>query len=115
MKVLIPTPLRGYAGGKAIVDVAANTAGEVLRELTTRHPDLRRQLFAEDGTLRKFVNVYINDSDIRYLENENTPVKDDDTLSIIPSVAGGKGNFSPRTHAEKNGTIATLHSASQCR
>ena len=62
---------------------------DVLRELTSRYPELRKQLFAEDGRLRKFVNVYMNDEDIRYLENENTAVNPGDTMSIIPSVAGG--------------------------
>jgi molybdopterin converting factor small subunit len=89
MKVLIPTPLRQYTGKQAAIELSAGSVGEVLSELTSRYPDLRKQLFSDDGRLRKFVNLYVNDEDIRYLQNENTQVKPDDTLSIIPSVAGG--------------------------
>jgi molybdopterin converting factor small subunit len=89
MKVLIPTPLRDYTEKQAVVELSPGSVHEVLRELTSRYPDLRKQLFGEDGRLRKFVNVYVNDEDIRHLENENTQVRYDDTLSIIPSVAGG--------------------------
>ena len=89
MKVLIPTPLRQYTGKQASVDVTANTVGETLSGLTSQFPDLRKQLFTEEGKLRRFVNVYVNDDDIRYLEYENTAVKDSDTISIVPSVAGG--------------------------
>ena len=90
MKVLIPTPLRQYTGKQASVEVAASTAGEALSALTIQYPDLRKQLFTDEGKLRRFVNVYVNDEDIRYLEQEATPVKEDDTISIVPSVAGGK-------------------------
>jgi adenylyltransferase/sulfurtransferase len=89
VKVLIPTPLRQYTGKKASVEVSASTVGEMLNELTRLFPDLRKQLFGEDGKLRRFVNVYVNDEDIRYLENENTSVRESDTVSIVPSVAGG--------------------------
>jgi len=90
MKVLIPTPLRQYTGKQASVEVAASTAGEALSALTIQYPDLRKQLFTDEGKLRRFVNVYVNDEDIRYLEQEATAVKEDDTISIVPSVAGGK-------------------------
>jgi molybdopterin converting factor small subunit len=89
MKVLIPAPLRPYTGKQAVVDLRPGSVEDVLRNLTSQYPDLRKQLFADDGRLRKFVNVYVNDEDIRYLENENTPVEANDTISIIPSVAGG--------------------------
>jgi adenylyltransferase/sulfurtransferase len=89
MKVLIPTPLRQYAARKDSVELPARTVGEALNELTSVHPELRRHLYTEDGKLRAFVNVYLNDEDIRYLAKENTPVKDSDTLSIVPSIAGG--------------------------
>jgi adenylyltransferase/sulfurtransferase len=89
MKVLIPTALRQYTDKQPSIDVRASSVEEVLRELTSRYPELRKQLFADDGRLRKFVNLYVNDDDIRYLQNENTPVRPEDTLSIIPSVAGG--------------------------
>ena len=89
MKVLIPTPLRPYTGRQASVDVAASTVGQTLHALTNQFPDLRKQLFSDDGKLRRFVNVYVNDEDIRYLDYENTLVKDSDVVSIVPSVAGG--------------------------
>jgi molybdopterin/thiamine biosynthesis adenylyltransferase/rhodanese-related sulfurtransferase/molybdopterin converting factor small subunit len=88
-KVLIPTPLRQYAGKQDSVELTGSTVGEVLSALTTRHPDLRQQLYNSEGKLRSFVNVYLNDEDIRYLEKDATPVKDADTLSIVPSIAGG--------------------------
>jgi molybdopterin converting factor small subunit len=89
MKILIPTPLRQYAAKKDAVDVAAKTVGEALSGLTSQYSDLRRHLYTDDGKLRAFVNVYLNDEDIRYLQKENTPVQDGDTLSIVPSIAGG--------------------------
>jgi adenylyltransferase/sulfurtransferase len=89
MKVLIPTPLRPYTRKQASVEVPADTVGEMLSKLTSQFPDLRKQLFADDGKLRRFVNVYVNDEDIRYLQLENTPVQENDTISIVPSVAGG--------------------------
>ena len=89
MRVLIPTPLRPYAGKQAAVELAGTTVGEALSVLTTQPPDLRRHLFTEEGKLRSFVNVYVNDEDIRYLQREDTPVGDADTLAIVPSVAGG--------------------------
>ena len=91
MKIFIPTPLRQYAGKKDAVEVRASTVGDALIELTSSHPDLKRHLYTEDGKLRAFVNVYLNDEDVRYLaQKEQTPVKDGDQLSIIPSIAGGK-------------------------
>jgi molybdopterin/thiamine biosynthesis adenylyltransferase/rhodanese-related sulfurtransferase/molybdopterin converting factor small subunit len=88
-KVLIPTPLRQYAGKHDSVELTGSTVGEVLTALTTQHPDLRQQLYNNEGKLRSFVNVYLNDEDIRYLEKDATPVKDGDTVSIVPSIAGG--------------------------
>jgi molybdopterin converting factor small subunit len=88
-KILIPTPLRQYTDGKASVEAAGSTVGEVLDALTTQYRDLRKQLYSDDGKLRNFVNVYQNDEDIRYLQKGATPVKDSDTLSIVPSIAGG--------------------------
>ncbi|HYN14253.1 MAG TPA: ubiquitin-like small modifier protein 1 [Terriglobales bacterium] len=89
MKILIPTPLRQYVAKKDTVDVPAKTVGEALSSLTSQYSDLRRHLYTDDGKLRAFVNVYLNDEDIRYLQKENTPVRDNDTLSIVPSIAGG--------------------------
>ena len=89
-KILIPTPLRQYAGGADSVEISAATAGELLSKLTDAHPDLRKQIFNDEGKLRSFVNVYVNDDDIRYLDRNDTAVKDGDTVSIVPSIAGGK-------------------------
>ena len=89
LKVHIPTPLRQYAGKQAAVEVNGGTVAEALSSLIVQHPDLRRHLFTDDGRLRAFVNVYLNDEDIRYLDNLDTAVKDGDELSIIPAVAGG--------------------------
>ena len=91
MKIHIPTPLRPYAGKQATIEVTAGTVGEALSQLVTQHPDLRRHLYTDDGRLRAFVNVYLNDEDIRYLQKEATAVKADDALSIVPSIAGGTG------------------------
>jgi len=90
MKIHIPTPLRQYADKKDTVDVPAKTVGEALSGLVSKHPDLKRHLYTDDGKLRAFVNVYLNDEDIRYLQKEATPVKDVDNISIVPSIAGGK-------------------------
>ena len=89
MKIHIPTPLRPYAGKNASVEVPGKTVAEGLANLTTKYGDIRRHLFTEDGKLRAFVNVYLNDEDIRYLQNEKTAVKESDTISIVPSIAGG--------------------------
>jgi len=92
VKIHIPTPLRQFAAKQSTVTVTAATVGEALEELTVTHPDLKKHLYSEEGKLRAFVNVYLNDEDVRYLsEKENTPVKDTDSLSIIPSIAGGYG------------------------
>src|SRR6266853_374538 len=88
-KILIPTPLRQYTGKQDTVQVKGGTVGEALTELTTQHHDLRRNLYNDEGKLRSFVNVYLNDEDIRYLSKEATPVKESDTISIVPSIAGG--------------------------
>jgi adenylyltransferase/sulfurtransferase len=90
IKVLIPTPLRPYAGKQSTIEVTAQTVGEALNDLVAQHPDLRKHLFSEDGKLRSFVNVYLNDEDIRYLNKDATPVKETDTITIVPSVAGGR-------------------------
>ena len=89
MRVHIPTPLRQYAEKSATVDVKGKTVAEALADLTTRHSELRRHLYSEDGRLRAFVNVYVNEEDIRYMQRENTPVTERDTISIVPSIAGG--------------------------
>jgi adenylyltransferase/sulfurtransferase len=91
-KIHIPTPLRQYVGKQATVDVQGATVGEALNDLLSRHPELRRHLYTDDGKLRAFVNLYINDEDIRYLQKEQTAVKEGDNISIVPSIAGGCDN-----------------------
>ncbi len=88
-KVKVPTPLRQYTGGNAEVEVGGRTAGETLNNLTAEYPDLRQHLYTGDGRLRSFVNVYVGDEDIRYLDGPETEVSGNDELSIIPSIAGG--------------------------
>ncbi len=90
MKILVPTPLRQYVGKQASIEVPAATVGEALSALTAAYPDLRRHLYSDEGKLRAFVNLYLNDDDIRYLQQDQTAVKDGDTLSIVPSIAGGR-------------------------
>lgn len=89
-KILIPTPLRQFAGKKDAVEVDGATVGEALAALTTAHPDMKKNLFNDEGKLRSFVNVYVNDEDIRFLEKDKTAVAATDTISIVPSIAGGK-------------------------
>jgi molybdopterin synthase sulfur carrier subunit len=88
-KILIPTPLRPYADDQHSVVLAGGTVGELLDALTSRHAELRRHLYTDQGRLRSFVNVYVNDEDIRHLSRESTPVGDADVVSLIPSIAGG--------------------------
>jgi molybdopterin/thiamine biosynthesis adenylyltransferase/rhodanese-related sulfurtransferase/molybdopterin converting factor small subunit len=88
-KILIPTPLRPYTDKQDAVDASGATVGELLADLTRRHSGLKAHLYNDQGKLRSFVNVYVNDEDIRYLQKEQTPVGAGDTVSIIPSVAGG--------------------------
>ena len=88
-QIQIPSPLRQFSGKQASVSVPAKTVGEALTVLVSQHPDLRRHLYTEEGKLRTFVNVYVNDEDMRYLQKEATELKDGDTISIVPSIAGG--------------------------
>jgi adenylyltransferase/sulfurtransferase len=89
-RILIPTPLRQFADKNDTVEVSGKTVGEALVALTAKHPDLKKNLFTDEGKLRSFVNVYLNDEDIRYMNKEATPVADADTISIVPSIAGGR-------------------------
>ena len=92
VKVIIPTPLRAYAGKQESVELQAGTVGEALSALTTHFADLKKHLYSDDGRLRSFVNVYVNDEDIRYLQKDQTPLNEGDTVSIVPSIAGGARN-----------------------
>jgi sulfur-carrier protein len=87
--VRIPTTLRPLAGGNATVQVDGATLAEVLGNLDAVHPGFRDRLFADDGSLRRFVNLFVADDDVRYLQGLDTPVPDGETVSIIPAVAGG--------------------------
>ena len=89
VKIHIPTPLRPYTDKLDVVEIEGATIGELLGNLTTRFSGLKQHLYNNDGKMRSFVNVYVNDEDIRYLQKEQTPVSAGDTVSIIPSVAGG--------------------------
>jgi adenylyltransferase/sulfurtransferase len=90
MKINIPTPLRAYTGGQQTVTVPGATVGDALDQLTGTHAELRNHLYTPEGKLRSFVNIYLNDDDIRYLpQKEATPTEDSDELTIIPSIAGG--------------------------
>lgn len=89
VKVIIPTPLRAYAGRQESVEVQAGTVAEALAGLTNRFEELKKHLYADDGRLRSFVNVYVNDEDIRYLQKDQTRLREGDTISIVPSIAGG--------------------------
>lgn len=89
VKVLIPTPLRAYTEKQEAVVLEGSTVGELLYQLTSKYSPLKRHLYSDDGKLRSFVNVYVNDEDIRYLQKEQTQVTEKDVVSIIPSIAGG--------------------------
>jgi len=106
--ILIPTPLRPFTDKLDAVAVSGATVGELLQDLTTRYAGLKQHLYAADGKLRSFVNVYVNDDDIRYLQKEQTPVKDGDTLSIIPSVAGGSPSTPAPTESLRTSAVAAL-------
>ena len=90
VKVLIPTALRAYAGAQPSVEVPGRTVGELLANLAERYVELRPHLYNEDGKLRSYVNIYVNDEDYRYLQRESTPVDAGDVVSIVPSIAGGQ-------------------------
>ena len=106
-KILIPTPLRQYTDKQEAVEAHGATIGELLADLTKRHSGLKAHLYNEQGKLRSFVNVYLNDEDIRYLQKEQTPVSPGDTVSIIPSVAGGVSvpQRSQRTRSSFKGRV----------
>jgi len=87
--IVIPTPLRQFAGGNSEIEVQAATAGEALNKLTTTHGELRKHLYNEQDSLRNFINVYVGDEDIRHLDGADTAIKDGETILIVPSIAGG--------------------------
>jgi sulfur-carrier protein len=87
--VKIPTVLRPQVGGNKEVEMAGSTVGEVVTELTARYPSLKSQLLTDDGGLNRFVNVYVNGQDVRYLDGLSTPVADRDEVRLLPAMAGG--------------------------
>ena len=97
-QVQIPSPLRQYTQKQASVRVSAATVGDALSSLVAQHPDLKKHLYSDDGKLRAFVNVYVNDEDMRYLEKEATALNEGDTISIVPSIAGGAMSFEQPAH-----------------
>ena len=88
-KILIPTPLRPYTDKQDAVDASGATVGELLADLTAKHAGLKAHLYNDQGKLRSFVNIYVNDEDIRYLDDLATATTPSDEVSIIPAVAGG--------------------------
>src|SRR5437867_2915095 len=106
VRILIPTPLRQYAGNQNAVQVEAESVREALDDLVERHDQLRRHLFAEDGRLRNFVNVYVNEEDIRYLAQDGTSLKAGDTISIVPSIAGGSFSLMDRLAAKRKDVLS---------
>lgn len=89
VNVRIPTPLRKLTNNDEIVEVQPGTIGSAIQELQTRYPGIQERLVDEAGAVRRFVNVYVNEEDIRFLKNQDTLLKDGDEVSIIPAIAGG--------------------------
>ena len=88
-KVRIPTPLRKLTNNEEVVEITATTVSDAIGELQTRFPGIKERLVDETGAVRRFVNVYVNEEDIRFLQNQQTALKDGDEVSIIPAIAGG--------------------------
>ncbi len=89
VNIRIPTPLRKLTNNDEVVEVQPGTIGSAIKELQTRYPGIQERLVDEAGAVRRFVNVYVNEEDIRFLKNQDTPLKDGDEVSIIPAIAGG--------------------------
>jgi len=89
IQIRVPTILRSYTGGQKVVEASGETLADVLTDLDSRHPGIRARLVTEDGGLHKFVNVYVNDEDVRFLGALDAKVADGDTVTILPAVAGG--------------------------
>jgi len=106
VRIVIPTPLRQYAENRDAVEVEAKTVREALADLIKRHDQLRRHLFAEDGRLRNYVNIYVNEEDIRYLERDGTALRGGDTISIVPSIAGGSFSLMDRLAAKRKDILS---------
>jgi MoaD family protein len=109
VKVYLPTPLRQYADGRDMVELDGSTVGEVLNKLVSRYTALQKHLFNENGAIRSFVNVFVNNEDIRFLEGVNTKIKDGDVVYIIPSIAGGMSIAAPAAISKKLGRTVKQH------
>ena len=90
IKVRIPTPLRPMTGGKNEVEIIGNSVAEIIENLGSAHPGIKERICDEQGEVRRFINIYVNEEDIRFLTGKETPLKDGDEMSIIPAIAGGK-------------------------
>jgi MoaD family protein len=90
LKVLIPTPLRRFTAGAECVEIEAGTIREVLERLESRYPGFRASVCDESGALRRFINIYVDGEDVRFLENLATPTKDGSEVAIVPAISGGK-------------------------
>ncbi|MGB0582426.1 MAG: ubiquitin-like small modifier protein 1 [Limisphaerales bacterium] len=89
VSIRIPTPLRKLTNDEELVTVEAATIDDAISELQTKYPGIKERLVDENGEVRRFVNIYVNEEDIRFLQNKETPIKDGDEVSIIPAIAGG--------------------------
>ena len=89
VQIRIPTPLRKLTHDEEVVETSAETIGDAITDLESRYPGLQERLLDDDGQVRRFVNVYVNEEDIRFLQEKETPLKDGDEVSIIPAIAGG--------------------------
>jgi molybdopterin converting factor small subunit len=95
--VIIPTPLRKFTNNTARLQVQAGNVGDTIREIAFNYPDLKKHLLDDQGGVRSFLNIFIGNDDIRDLQNEKTPVKEDSIISIVPAIAGGRGGDSHPT------------------
>ena len=89
IRVRVPTPLRPMTGGKSEVEMEGQTVAQLIENLGAAHPGLKERLYDEKGEVRRFINIYVNEEDIRFLTGTDTPLKDGDEVSIIPAIAGG--------------------------
>lgn len=89
IRVRVPTPLRPMTGGKSEVEIEGHTIAQLIENLGAAHPGLKERLYDEKGDVRRFINIYVNEEDIRFLTGKDTPLKDGDEVSIIPAIAGG--------------------------
>ena len=89
IRVRVPTPLRPMTGGKSEVEMEGQTVAQLIENLGAAHPGLKERLYDEKGDVRRFINIYVNEEDIRFLTGTDTPLKDGDEVSIIPAIAGG--------------------------